>query len=147
MAGPMDHPRRCRAHSTRTGARCGRWAIRGGTVCPAHGGAAPQVQRTARQRLDDLVDPAIAALRKAIMSRDSALALKASRDVLKAAGLAEPVDDGAVPAEMVAALVRGLSDLFLEVVPDDELRGRWAEGVRTRLKPRLRMLADRAAPL
>jgi hypothetical protein len=41
---------RCVAHSTRTGNRCKRLAITGGTVCPTHGGRAPQVQAAAQRR-------------------------------------------------------------------------------------------------
>ena len=41
---------RCRGHR-RNGLRCRRWAIRGGFVCPLHGGAAPQVREAARRRL------------------------------------------------------------------------------------------------
>lgn len=47
----MDESRRCTATSHGTGERCRRSAIRGGTVCRTHGGAAPQVQRKAAQRL------------------------------------------------------------------------------------------------
>jgi hypothetical protein len=43
--------RRCRAHSKRSGERCRRSAIPGGTVCVMHGGAAPQVAAAARRRL------------------------------------------------------------------------------------------------
>ena len=41
---------RCRGHR-RDGSRCKRWAIRGGYVCPSHGGRAPQVRRAAGLRL------------------------------------------------------------------------------------------------
>jgi hypothetical protein len=41
---------RCRAHRG-DGSPCGRWAIRGGYVCPKHGGASPQARRKARERL------------------------------------------------------------------------------------------------
>jgi hypothetical protein len=40
-----------RCHATTTaGAPCKRWAIAHGTVCPAHGGSAPQVKAAARKR-------------------------------------------------------------------------------------------------
>jgi hypothetical protein len=42
---------RCCAVSTRTGKPCGRYAIEGGTVCPAHGGSAPQVRQKAAARV------------------------------------------------------------------------------------------------
>lgn len=44
-----DRPRRCRARR-KNGERCKAWAIRGGFVCRAHGGAAPQVRAKAQQR-------------------------------------------------------------------------------------------------
>lgn len=40
----------CRSLRT-DGEPCERWAIAGGTVCPAHGGSAPQVKAAARRRL------------------------------------------------------------------------------------------------
>ena len=43
-------PRQC-VGSNRAGERCQRNAIPGGTVCVNHGGAAPQVQKSAKQRL------------------------------------------------------------------------------------------------
>lgn len=49
MTDPMD--RRCTAASKRTGERCKRHAIRGGTVCSMHGGKAPAVRAKANQRL------------------------------------------------------------------------------------------------
>lgn len=42
--------RRCTARNRR-GDRCGRWAIRGGTVCSVHGGKSPQAQAAAQRRL------------------------------------------------------------------------------------------------
>lgn len=55
----LNSPRRCTAHTARTGEQCKRWAIKGGNVCRVHGGAAIQVQRKARERFNDLVDPMI----------------------------------------------------------------------------------------
>src|SRR3954468_11222545 len=46
------HPRRCTARRQRDGKPCGRFAIRGGTVCMLHGGATRQVQRKSKQCLD-----------------------------------------------------------------------------------------------
>ncbi|MCK9628495.1 MAG: hypothetical protein M0R37_07885 [Bacteroidales bacterium] len=42
---------RCTAHSSRTGAPCKHYAIKGGTVCRTHGGAAPQVKAKAEERI------------------------------------------------------------------------------------------------
>jgi hypothetical protein len=48
----LSDPRRCSARRQRDGKPCGRYAIRGGTVCPLHGGKAPQVLRKAVLRKD-----------------------------------------------------------------------------------------------
>lgn len=48
---PVD--RRCTARSSRTGDRCKRWAVKGATVCPAHGARAPQVKAAAKRRRDE----------------------------------------------------------------------------------------------
>ena len=61
--------RRCTAHN-RTGSRCYVHAIEGGTVCRYHGGAAPQVQAKAEDRMRALVHPAITALEDLIEGRD-----------------------------------------------------------------------------
>lgn len=53
-----DTKRRCRA-TNRSGDRCGRAPIPGGFVCSMHGGRAPAVQKTARERLLAGLDPAI----------------------------------------------------------------------------------------
>lgn len=44
---------KCRGHR-RDGSPCGRWAIRGGYVCPKHGGASPQARRKALERLTEI---------------------------------------------------------------------------------------------
>src|SRR5438046_1115634 len=44
--------RRCTALRT-NGEPCSRWAIKGGNVCPFHGGSAPQVRAAARRRLQN----------------------------------------------------------------------------------------------
>lgn len=51
--------RRCSARSSRTGERCRRPPIQGGTVCPSHGGSAPQVRAKAGERLFALAEPAV----------------------------------------------------------------------------------------
>jgi hypothetical protein len=51
--GPDDN-RRCSAH-TSAGKPCGRWAIKGGTVCIMHGGRAPQVKAAAKERTERAV--------------------------------------------------------------------------------------------
>ena len=51
--------RQCKGTSTRSCKRCKRTAIRGGFVCPKHGGAAPQVKAKAAKRLKDMLADAI----------------------------------------------------------------------------------------
>ena len=65
---------------------CRNAPIRGGTVCRYHGGAAPQVQASARERLEALVDPAITGLQTALDSEDLGAVLKAARLVLDRTG-------------------------------------------------------------
>lgn len=82
-------PKKCSATSKQSGKRCGRWAIPGGTVCPMHGGKAPQVAAKAEQRLSELVPPAIAALQELIAVATPDIArLKAVEAVLDRAGFA-----------------------------------------------------------
>lgn len=60
--------RRCTAHlSDGSGRRCKLAPVKGASVCHKHGGGAPQVKRTARQRLDALVDPALSNLERALV--------------------------------------------------------------------------------
>ena len=64
----MPRAQRCAARSKRTGQQCRRYAILGGTVCPSHGGRAPQVQAAATARLASLVHPALDALHTVLTS-------------------------------------------------------------------------------
>lgn len=50
---PTDTPEQCTATASSTGERCKRDAIDGTTVCRYHGGAAPQVQEKAQERVDE----------------------------------------------------------------------------------------------
>lgn len=61
--------RKCRAHTSGLhGAKrpCRNWAIKGGTVCPYHGGKAPQVKAAAQRRLQAMLDPALVELNELI---------------------------------------------------------------------------------
>ena len=78
--------RRCTARAKSTGERCRRRPHPGANVCVIHGAGAPQVQRTARERLAELVLPAITTLHDALASGDLAAALKAARMVLDRCG-------------------------------------------------------------
>ena len=46
-----DETPQCTATSSRSGKRCRRQPIKGGTVCATHGGRAPQVVAAAQRRL------------------------------------------------------------------------------------------------
>lgn len=46
----------CTATAKSTGERCKRDAIKGGNVCPVHGGSAKQVKEKAQERLNEMAD-------------------------------------------------------------------------------------------
>lgn len=73
----------CTATSKRSGERCNRYAIEGGTVCIMHGGKAPNVKAAAAARLLAMIDPSLAVLVKTLSNeKRPELALKAATDVL-----------------------------------------------------------------
>lgn len=81
---PMEGVKTATCTATnRQGKRCGRAPIHGGTVCYMHGGAAPQVLASARERLLALQPQAIQTL-AALLVRDEfpTVQLGAVRDVL-----------------------------------------------------------------
>jgi hypothetical protein len=55
-----------------------------------HGGAAPQVQASAKERLAALVDPALGVVGKALKSNNERVSLTAAQDVLNRNGLKSP---------------------------------------------------------
>lgn len=84
-ANPMEG-RKCSAKA-RSGKRCKRWAIVGGKVCPMHGGKAPQVVRSARERLTALVDPALTVLEERLRdAKEPAMQIAVAKDLLDRAG-------------------------------------------------------------
>jgi hypothetical protein len=84
---PLERPR-CAAHSKQSGQPCKNWPLPGASVCRIHGGAAPQVKRSAQLRLLELIDPAIARLAhemdKATRSADRQ---RAANSILDRAGV------------------------------------------------------------
>ena len=56
----------CTATAKSTGERCQNPAINGGNVCYQHGGAAPQVQQKAQERLDRMADEVTADVQEII---------------------------------------------------------------------------------
>jgi hypothetical protein len=87
-------PRRCTAHSSQTGKRCKNASIPGGRVCRHHGGAAPQVQKKAVERLRAFEHPALdvfeEVLKKAKQPAYRALALRVAESVLDRTGHKKP---------------------------------------------------------
>lgn len=81
--------RQCTAHK-KNGERCRRAPIKGGTVCPKHGGKAPQVRAAAQRRLLEATDGLMANLiRIATSGETEANRLRATIDALNRAGLTE----------------------------------------------------------
>lgn len=80
--------RRCTAHSSRTGEQCKNVAIKGSNVCRFHGGAAKQIKRAARVRIENAADRMAKQLLGIALSADSeAVMLAAVKDALDRAGL------------------------------------------------------------
>lgn len=77
---------RCTARVSDGSRPCERWAINGSTVCATHGGRAPQVKKSARERLAELVEPALKGLHKALKSNDLPTIVRASQIVLDRCG-------------------------------------------------------------
>lgn len=59
-----------RCPAIRSGKRCRKPVIPGGTVCATHGGAAPQVKRRAKLRVLQLLDPALGQLARILANPD-----------------------------------------------------------------------------
>lgn len=86
-ADPVDLHPTCTA-TARSGNRCGRMPVPGATVCDKHGGKAPQVQRKARLRLAELIDPAIATLAREMVQADKSNdKQRAANSILDRAGV------------------------------------------------------------
>jgi hypothetical protein len=96
MPGSVNDSRRCTAKAHRTGERCKAPAMLGQTKCRVHGGASPQARKTAKERLLELADPALAALSKIVRDEeaDDAVRLRASLGILDRIGLGPGVHVG-----------------------------------------------------
>jgi len=105
--------RRCSARSKQTGHRCGQPAIRGGTVCRFHGGAAPQVKEAAMERLRRLQAPAVDRIAKLIdQDQFPTVAYAASKDVLdrtlgRATEVVDVTHSGSIDLHILDRLARG----------------------------------------
>jgi len=67
----VDHDNQCTATAKSTGEQCRRAAIKGGTVCHVHGGAASQVKDKAQERLDRMADATTADIESNIQDLQS----------------------------------------------------------------------------
>jgi hypothetical protein len=114
----------CKAHR-RDGARCTRWAIVGGYVCPKHGGSAPQVRAGARARLRALAPMAVDVIATAMTEGKPAEQLRAARFVLKYSGIT-PAN---IRAEAKSRGERAALPQGAPVSTDDEIE-RLLEGLR-----------------
>lgn len=85
IARPIDT--RCGRKVKRTGEACKRHPIPGGTVCPMHGGAAPQVKAAAAERLKELAPKAITVLDNLLDEPNPFVRLAAAKDVLDRNGV------------------------------------------------------------
>lgn len=116
--------RQCTAQSKQTGDRCGQAAIKGGTICPWHGGSAPQVKARANLRLLELVEPSLHRLASIVDSTKSldADAIRAANSLLDRAGVVRRTDID--PAAAQALLLERLREIQAgrvvqgEVIPD-----------------------------
>jgi len=72
VSEPKEVPDRRKCSAKRTnGEPCGNYPMHGGKVCRKHGGAAKQVREKAKQRLLDLVHPALAELSTVLKNTDA----------------------------------------------------------------------------
>lgn len=129
MTAAVPTAQRCTAKSKQAGRQCGNKAIPGGTVCRIHGGAAKQVQRKARLRLAQMVDPALTILARELVNPNSRPAdrLRAVENVLDRAGFPRGQEiRGADDArELLTARLIAWRDSLIEgeapgVVQDDQ---------------------------
>lgn len=93
------------------GGLCNAPAVKGTTVCRVHGGMAPQVQRKARLRLLDMIDPALATIAREMVNPNASpqARLRAAENVLDRAGFPRHLETGTDEAK--ALLVQRLIQL------------------------------------
>jgi hypothetical protein len=110
--------RQCTARAKHSGERCRRQPILGGFVCDLHGGKTPNAIRVARERLANLVEPAINVLLRILnappgtcptcgRSEDMSVVERAARTVLDRAGLNPTVK---VEVERVDSALNDMDD-------------------------------------
>ena len=123
-----DHPRRCAAHSSRTGKPCRKWAIRGGSVCATHGGSLKAVKHKAKERLEAAADR----MAKELLG----IALGAESEAVKLAAIRDALDRsiGKAPTTVEIGPPKPFEQIF------DAIAGNSRE--ESRAPPRLRRAAD-----
>jgi hypothetical protein len=133
--------RRCTARK-KTGEKCRKWAIKGGTVCTHHGGRAPQTKAKARQRIAEAADPMAVLLIKIAMDEKApyAVRLAAVRDVLDRAGL------GAKQAVEVGLELQPWEELMRDVAFDGVARITRAEHEALKARAQYGVLPDVGPP-
>ena len=89
-------------------------------MCRAHGGAAPQVKKSAGERLFEAAEPAAARLVKALKSKDERVAIKASGMILDRGGHAPSRRIEIEDSDQVLARVLGLSRDQLPALEDEK---------------------------
>lgn len=123
-AGLLPEPQKCVARK-KDGTPCKRSPIKGASVCRAHGGAAPQVQRKAAERIANASDIAVLQILALMQAPDTPAPVKlaAARDLLDRANVS-----GKTTVELEVPLWQQLLDGIVATVPEgSELRA-FAEG-------------------
>lgn len=115
--------KKCSACRT-NGEPCGNWPIRGGTVCVAHGGRAPQVRKAAQDRIREAAEPAAAYLVAWLSDEtlDMSLRVRVAQDLLDRAGVSKnaSLTVGVTPKfEALLSGERGGSAVLVDVDIED----------------------------
>ena len=134
---PMDDlklRRQCTAKSKQSGERCRRAPIRGGNVCSMHGGGSPQAQKSARERLASLAEPAIDALKRALEDGDISATIRAAQLILDRTGFhptqtitgenGKPFKftmDLGNPITQITNVIVGPTERYLKWIPADRI--------------------------
>ncbi len=116
MVRKDDQGRRlCTAHTAK-GVLCRSPALKGATVCRMHGGSAPQVKaKAARTLLEELIEPALMALRDIVqdVKQPASARVAAARDILDRTGFKPVIQVQGVPT--LAVLEGWKEDLEAEI--------------------------------
>lgn len=113
----MNAPRvQCKAKSKSTGKRCSRFAMLGQAVCASHGGRAPQCLKSARERIQAMVAPALSVMERRLEDEEQPqLQMAAAKDLLDRAGYS-----ARAKVEVTGAIAHTVKADFSEF-SDDEL--------------------------